>query len=502
MLQRPRLLNGIRDLPIGVQVAAVYTVLLAGILLALGLLFSSQLDRFLIENASVRLRTQAERVMVRERRDGPPDWRGFPGSPAGAGPPLMDRASRALVAELTARDTHVAIYDRSGALVAESPTFADVAEWPRPDGATIGRALAGTPQTGVADVGAMRSVLLILPITDHDQRVGAVALATSLEGADEVLRTVQLYLILGITIAGVAGALIGIPLTRFLLRPLERVVRTAELISAGDLSRRVGLPPGRNELRRLGAAFDHMVDQIEDTLRAQRQFIADSSHELRTPLTSLGGMVEMLLLGVDQGDPRTTQRVLRALEREIGRLARLVQDLLTLSRLDAHPDLARQPVALSALVEEVADQGRGLARGQQVICDIEPGLTVPGDPDRLRQVILNLVDNALIYTPPDGQVTIGLRRAGGQAELRVEDTGEGIPPDALSHLFDRFYRADKARARRSGGAGLGLAIAKSIVDAHGGRLDASSDGLGRGSCFTLRLPLAPAAVPSLATTAR
>ena len=500
MLRPARLIHQLRDLPIGLQLAAVYTTLLAGILFALGFLLASQLDRFLVENATIRLRTQAERVIARERRapPSPPvpsERRPFPS------PPFLERVARALVAELNARDTHVSVYNAEGALIHQGATFSDVPPWPEPAEPALRRALDGALQADVIDYGSTRAVRLILPLADRTDRIGAVALTTSLEGADELLRTLQLYLILGITVAGVVGTLIGIPLTRFLLRPLERVVSTAESISAGDLSRRVGLPPGRNELRRLGAAFDHMVDRIEATLRAQRQFIADSSHELRTPLTALGGMVEMLLLGVDAGDPQTTQRVLSALEREIGRLSRLVQDLLTLSQLDAHPKIARQPIALSELVEDIYEQGHGLARGQQLIRDIEPGITVRGDPDRLRQVILNLVDNALKYTPAEGTVTVSLRRHDGQAELRVEDTGEGIAVDALPHIFDRFYRADKARARRSGGAGLGLAIAQAIVDAHGGELQAASGGIGRGSCFTLRLPLAGATSPaSLATT--
>ncbi|HEX2173983.1 MAG TPA: ATP-binding protein [Dehalococcoidia bacterium] len=487
-----RLVHHLRDLPIGFQLAAVYTALLACILLGLGLLVASQFDRFLIENASFRLRTQAEQIMARERRGFPggPDRR--PGPGPGPGASYLERTARGLVSELTARDTHVRVYDASATLILDGPTFSDVPEWPLPDEAALQRCLAGSPQAEIVDYGSSRAVQVILPVTDRSERIGAVALTTSLEGAEELLTNLRLLLILGITAAGVIGALIGIPVTRFLLRPLERVVTTAESISAGDLSRRVGLPPGRNELSRLGAAFDRMVDQIEATLRAQRQFIADSSHELRTPLTALGGMVEMLLLGVDAGDRQKTQRVLSALDREIGRLSRLVQDLLTLSQLDAHPRIARQPVALSRLVEDITDQARGLARGQSVQCTIEPGVAVLGDPDRLQQVILNLMDNALKYTPPDGQVTLTLRRDHDQADLTVADTGEGIAPDALPHIFDRFYRADKARARKSGGAGLGLAIAQAIVEAHGGRLDAASDGIGCGSRFTLRLPLAGA----------
>lgn len=492
MNPRQRFARAVRDVPIGLQLALVYTLLLAAILLALGVLLSSQLDRFFIENAFGRLQTQAQQVVTREARGpGGPGGRDRPGP----GPSYLDRVSRGLVSELNARDTHVSIYGPAGTLLEEGKTYTGVAEWPPPTEAALQGALGGSPQPSVIPYGSTRAVRLILPVIEGGQPVAAAVLTTSLKDADNLLQTFRWYLIVAITGAGVIGTLIGIPLTRYLLRPLERVATTAEAISAGDLSRRVGLPPGRNELRRLGAAFDHMVDRIEATLQAQRQFIADSSHELRTPLTALGGMVEMLLLGVDAGDPRKTQRILSALDREIGRLSRLVGDLLTLSQLDAHPQLVRRPVSLSELVEEVADQARALSSGQEVARTVAPGLVVLGDADRLRQVVLNLVDNGFKYTPAGGRVSIDLKAHNGWAELRVEDTGDGIAPDALPHIFDRFYRVDKARARQSGGAGLGLAIAKSIAERHGGRIEATSDGPGQGSRFTLRLPLAAAGRP-------
>ncbi|MFN8514493.1 MAG: ATP-binding protein [Chloroflexia bacterium] len=256
---------------------------------------------------------------------------------------------------------------------------------------------------------------------------------------------------------------------------------------------RTDLPGGRDEIGRLSTAFDHMVDRLEGALRAQRQFVADASHELRTPLTALGGLVEMLLLGADRGDTATTQRALRSAHREIERLARLVGDLLTLSRLDARPDVEHRPVDLAVLVAEVGEQARFLAGERAVTWRVDGPLTLAGDRDKLKQVLLNLTGNAIAFTGETGRIELRAARLatgrGDSARIEVEDNGAGIAPSELPRLFERFYRGDKSRARRAdgGGNGLGLAIARAIVEAHGGTIAARST-LGQGTTFTIELP--------------
>jgi two-component system OmpR family sensor kinase len=271
------------------------------------------------------------------------------------------------------------------------------------------------------------------------------------------------------------------------------MARTAEAIAGGDQNRRLRLPSGGNEVARLGGAFDHMVDRLAANLQAQRRFVADASHELRTPLTSLEGLSEMLLMGADRGDGRAVQRMARSMHGELGRMARLVSDLLTLSRLDSAAPMQFAPVDVGKLLENIAEQVTPMAEAREIDLNVAregDGLVVvSADPDRLKQVILNLVDNALRYTPANGEVKLsaGHDAETGRVRIEVRDTGPGIAVDDIPYIFDRFYRGDPSRARTTGSTGLGLAIARSIAQAHGGTIEAQSTP-GEGACFIVTLP--------------
>jgi signal transduction histidine kinase len=384
---------------------------------------------------------------------------------------------------------------------------------------------------------------LLLPVIwQQDGPLALAQICVPTDSIDASLNQLAASLAIGwVLVVGLATAL-GVTATRRVLRPLDRVVATTGRIAAGDLKQRVGLPPGRTEIAQLGAAFDAMVTRLEASFAAQRRFIADAAHELRTPLTALSASVELLLMGAAD-DRATAQRLLRHLDSELSRVIRLTNDLLTLSRLDARQQSALRPIDLSALLEEAGEHNRTLLRGQELIVDVAPGLWVQGNADRLQQVVLNLLDNARKHTPPGGRITLrayadhpfdtaqGRRppttdhrpptadRRGWRMEDRsssalsklsstfnplssvvgrqspvvvveVEDTGVGIPADALPHLFERFYRVDSARARASGGSGLGLAIVQGIVQAHGGQISLQSS-LGQGTCVTIQLPRSP-----------
>ena len=331
-----------------------------------------------------------------------------------------------------------------------------------------------------------------------------------------------LYIIMGLVFA--AGLLMGAPLVSVALRPLSRITQAARRVASGDLSQRVRLNHRDDEIGQLGATFDEMVSRIEAAFGARRrseermrQFIADASHELRTPLTSIRGYTDVLLRGA-KDDPETTERVLLATRREAERMSRLVNDLLTLARLDTGRPLEMKPVDLLALAGECVDQARILAGEREVTMrtDGRGRLLVMGDPDRLKQVVLALLDNALKYgrQTPDGWARLSVGRQQGQALLTVEDNGPGIAPDDLPHIFERFYRAERAARlrrmtgapasppanaagatsapRKAEGSGLGLAIAQAIARAHGGALAVQSVA-GSGTAFTLSLPLAPGA---------
>ncbi|QIA26760.1 HAMP domain-containing histidine kinase [Thermaerobacter sp. PB12/4term] len=271
------------------------------------------------------------------------------------------------------------------------------------------------------------------------------------------------------------------------LRPVARLTETARAIaSSRDLSRRVQAT-GRDELAMLAATFNQMLDSIETAYRLQQRFVADASHELRAPLTAILGNLDLLRRRPDL-PPEEQAQALEEARNEAERLSRLVADLLSLARADAGVPLVIKPVDVDAVVLEAFQEARRLVRGQELVLDPLEPVRVPGDRDRIKQLLLILLDNAIKYTPAGGRITLGLQAAGdGGAVLTVADTGVGIPPADLPHVFERFYRADPARSRDPGGTGLGLPIARWIVEQHQGQITIDS-APGRGTTVTVRLP--------------
>jgi signal transduction histidine kinase len=232
-----------------------------------------------------------------------------------------------------------------------------------------------------------------------------------------------------------------------------------------------------------------MLARLDATFQAQKQFVADSSHELRSPLTVIKGNLELWRKARSEED---RQIAAAAIEQETARMTRLVENLLFLAQMEATPvrsaqPVLREPVELDSLLLTVYQQARAIGRGHQITLAHEDVVTVQGDRDQLQQLLLNLVDNAIKYTPTGGTISLGLYGAGDWARLEVSDTGIGIPTDDLPHIFDRFYRSDKARSRTMGGAGLGLAIVREVAEAHGGRVEVFSTP-GEGTLFRVWLP--------------
>jgi len=266
------------------------------------------------------------------------------------------------------------------------------------------------------------------------------------------------------------------------------MIRTARAITLSrDLSSRIEAPPHRDELGRLAGTFNEMLASLEAASRAQQRFVSDASHELRAPLTAIQGNLE--LLRRHRAMPETERdEALTEVERESTRLSRLVADLLVLARADAGVSLKRCPVDLDAVVLEAYKEARHLSQGQALTLDPFEPARVEGDEDRLKQLLLILLDNALKYTAATGHVTLGLHRRETEVEIVVRDTGVGIAPEDVPLVFERFYRADPARSRDPGGTGLGLPIARWIVEQHEGEILLDSQ-LGQGTTVTVRLPL-------------
>ena len=277
------------------------------------------------------------------------------------------------------------------------------------------------------------------------------------------------------------------------LRPVAEVAQTArQIVRAEDLAQRVRPAASDDEIGVLVSTVNEMLERLETLFNSQRRFVADVSHELRTPLTAMRGNLEILRRGAAR-DPQQMDESLAAMEREVNRLVRLASDLLLLAQADTGAILRYEPVALDELVLEVVRELAPLSHGITLAPDVAEQVEALGDRDRIKQALLNMVVNALQHTPAGGKVCVALERVGQRARLSVSDTGTGITEGDLLRVFDRFYRADKARSRVVGGAGLGLAIVKWIAEAHRGTVEASSTP-GQGSLFILWLPIKQVAV--------
>lgn len=281
------------------------------------------------------------------------------------------------------------------------------------------------------------------------------------------------------------------------LEPVDHMVATAADIAGGNLGARVADVAPHTELGRLSSALNDMMGRIESSHDAQtaseqklRRFVADAAHELRTPLTSLRGYAELYRQGA-LTTPTSVDNAMGRIESEGGRMARLVDDLLLLARMDQDRSLERTPVDLGELVTDAVTDFRVIAPDRVATVEATPDVRVIGDHMRLRQVVDNLLTNVRTHTPPDAEVHVSVAAERGRAVLRVHDTGPGIAPEDQQRIFERFWRADRARSRSRGGSGLGLAIVASLVDAHDGQV-AIESASGEGSTFTVSLPLAPA----------
>lgn len=331
-----------------------------------------------------------------------------------------------------------------------------------------------------------RHLIVDIPLHNmHGGYVGSLQMSTPTRPIEEVLQHLFWYLTGG-TLATIAGSMVlCIVASSRVLRPLQRVVYASAQVAEGDFTTRLDLPPG-NEVGKLGLAFDHMVARTAEAFAAQQRFIADAAHELRTPLTAIGGSIEVLQLGAADHRPEHRRRLLNSIGSEVERLGRLVNNLLLLSRLNQDTRQRHTPCDLVPLLHDLVEQSRIVAPTHEIVAELPPTLPLLGNEDQLHQVFLNLLTNAHTYTPPGGTIMVKAT-AKERISVSIQDTGIGIPPDELPHIWDRLYRVDRSRSRAAGGFGLGLAIVHSLVTAHGGEVSATSTP-GQGTTVVVTLP--------------
>jgi len=290
--------------------------------------------------------------------------------------------------------------------------------------------------------------------------------------------------------AAIVAVALSLYLTRSVIAPVHAMSVATQRIADGHYDERVQVR-GEDELAQLAMRFNQMAEKLNQVEAMRRRLIGDVSHELRTPLTAIKGSMEGLMDGILLPTKETYQEI----HSEANRLNRLVDDLQELSRVEARAyELDIHPLDVSSLVQTVTKRLTAQAESKRISLDLELASDLPrilADEDRAVQVLTNLVGNALQYTPENGKVTIAAKQINNEVQISVRDTGLGIPPEHLPQIFDRFYRVDKSRSRRAGGgSGIGLTIARALVEAHGGQIWAESAGEGRGSTFTFTLPTA------------
>lgn len=288
-----------------------------------------------------------------------------------------------------------------------------------------------------------------------------------------------------------AAGLASLLISRRVITPIKEMMQASQHIAEGHFQERVTIPGDPlqgDELTQLALSFNRMADQLQQTETMRRQLIADVTHELRTPLTTIKGSLEGLIDGVLSAGPETFQQI----DREADRLSRLVDDLQQLSRVEAEAfTLDLTQVSVTEILATAADRLENQFQEKGVLLTVNCSESIPSvlaDEGRIEQVLINIMGNALQYTPRGGRVDVSVSADQDQISFQVKDTGIGISPEHLPHVFTRFYRVDKSRSRSSGGSGIGLTVARYLVEAHGGEIRAESHGAGEGSTFTFTLP--------------
>ena len=396
----------------------------------------------------------------------------------------LAKAGQVVLTELVFPNRYVQVMDKDGRPIASSGNLSDTV---LPIPATLlnqARERSGS----FVSVNGLR--VAVVPLS-RDQELGFATVAEPLSVIEEGLSRLRRNFVAGVPVILLLATAGGYFLARKSLSPIASMSQQTQHISAARLSSRLNVTNPRDELGRLATTINDLLTRLENSFKEQQRFVADASHELRTPLAVLRGETEVALTKT-----RTIheyQESLSLIKDEAERLSRIVEDLFILARqpLDTPAALMKEPLSLNETVNDCARAAQVLATRKGVrlmTANDSASIVLHGDKELLQRLILNLLDNAVKYTPAGGEISFALTRHNGNAQIVVRDTGIGIPQSDQLHVFDRFYRVDKARSRALGGAGLGLSIARWIVDAHGGKIEVQS-APGQGSTFTVELPL-------------
>jgi heavy metal sensor kinase len=455
-------------LPIRARLTAWFALFLATILVALGAFLVLRLRSDLRSTIDREVRASAAAIRLSYAAEGSS---GFSETSAAA---LRRGGSAAQVLDLRGR-----------VLVAYG---GDLAQDPMLTPRGVAAALSVRARVFDQDLGDSSQPYRVIALPVRSRRPGRlVVVGESLQGVNEAVRKILVLLLIAGPIALAAAGLAGWLLVRNALLPVDRMRRKAERIGIDRLHERLAAPNPSDEIGQLAATLNEMLDRLESGVEARRRLVADASHELRTPLAAMRAELDISLR--DESRSPAERATLESVREDVDRISRTVDNLLTLALADdGRLQLNLAPLELGQLVRSTVSSLHALAAASGVALQAA-GATcrAVGDEQRLRQALTNLIENAIKFTPPGGEVTVSSWRVGLEVGLTVADNGVGIPADDAAHVFDRFYRADRSRSRESGGSGLGLAICYEIAAAHGGRIWVKSED-GQGSAFSIALP--------------
>jgi signal transduction histidine kinase len=430
----------------------------------------------LYSGTAARLRAEVDA----ELRTQAAEWRQFRAGADVSTPAALERAAARFLAgqRYHAESLIFAIQANGGRTVSNSSDIVDVEE-ARPRSGLLDSP-SGISTASVAEAGSMR--VLASPIAAGGRRVGTLRVAAPLTSVAQAQSSLRRTFVIVFVLSVFLAVAVGFALAAVIAAPLRRITSVAAAAAGGDLSMRAGPVAARGEVGVLAAAFDDMLGRLERAFKRQQDFVSDASHELRTPLAVVRAQVEVM----DQDhDERRRHEGTATLLRRLDELDRLVGDMLTLASAEAGQLIEPRPIDLADFFEDIR-RDLPLFGERDFRVEAVAG-TLSGDPERLTQVLRNLVRNAVAHTGPGDRVAVVARASDGRLEIAVSDTGPGIPPDQLEHIFERFQRLDAGRSRDRGGTGLGLPIARAIVEAYGGRIHAES-APGGGATFRLELP--------------
>jgi len=451
-----------------------FTLILCAIMVLSGTVFYALLQGHLVNEVDSNLRVYSARVHGTLHSDQIPQPLDF----------SVIHSSLPIIDEFASPGMYLQIVDGNGDVVTKSDNLGEQ-ELPV-DQSLLNRGLEGNVAIGTVASGSGSVRIMASPLYLNDQ-ILLLEVAESTKYLDTTMSEVRWSLLAAVSVALVLAGVSGWVIVRRALSPVERVTRAARDIETGsDLGRRVAYSGPADEVGRLAATFDHMIEHLERVFQSQKHFVADASHDLRGPLTAIQGNLD--LLKFDDLNPEERQESLKAVEAETWRMASIVSDLAVLAELESGHLEQQEDVSLRGMLLDTREWAGLLAGNRRIVIERQDDLWVKGSAHRLERLLSNLVGNAIKYTPDGGTITLSLFQDGDWACLQVSDTGIGIAPEHLPHIFDRFYRVDEARTRGDGGSGLGLAIVKGIAEQHRGRVTAASEP-GKGSRFSVWLRL-------------